>query len=713
MNKIVYGDRIFTSADIKSGSIYKARSLSSSVLEIDTMDVYVRSDDTTLTQFVKYAPISFFFDDCLVGTFYVSSVKRTSKDTYLISAVSRLGVMDGEDYEGGIAINGISAGNIIREVCGDNPVIVKTNLENVKLYGFLPMASRRNSLSQILLAMGAYVRTDYNGVLRVEPLPDYTAQSLTEDDVFLEGSLDYGTPAGSAIVTEHQYTKGSTRVTLFSGETSEGEIIPFSEPAHDLAASGFTILASKSTYAKVSAGKGTITGIKYIHHTKEISVGDPATIDTAVKIKDATLVSIANSYEVANRVLYYSQRAERVQSDVVYLNQEPGDVITAPNAYGDTVNSCIESVDINISARLRCTQKSLVNFVPPAPTFISDETLEYTYGTILTNSGKFTFPLGVVAAKAVLIQGGQTGYKSNAYYGEAGQSVTDAGQFGNPTIAYGGKGGRGGAPGAGGSGGKVNIVEFPVSSDAEYEYKAGSAGTPYSAANYGGHSTFWLYSSDGGQSYPNGYYDEGTKKTYALPGKAGWLYGADGGDGGNATLSSRTSGTKGKAITGANGIQYNGGNPVPSGVLTNRVGDHLYYGGFGGGGAGSQGDGQVGRAPSRHPYDYDYIYEDGQGGDGGDAAPNPLTDEELQCYGHGGNGSNGVGGGGGGAGIISDSGILADSHGGSTGSGSYTAGVQGCIILYYAYKRESAPVSRFLTKSGGTFTDSRQRLLLA
>lgn len=367
MSRITYGDYVFEGDDIKSGNIYKARSLSCSVLEIDTLDVNVVCEDTNLKNFTKYDPLTYYVGETQVGVFYVDNIERIDINQYAISAVSIVGVLGASDHYGGV-YSGAFAGNIIRDICAGVSVKVKSNIEKVQLYGHLPIASKRDNLSQVLLALGAYLKIDNNGVLRVEPLWSGVSLMLTEDDIFLESSVKYDLPVKSVIVTEHQYTKGVERVTLFEGSTQNAEIIQFGSPCHDLLATGFAILESDVNYARVSKGTGTITGIKYIHNTKEVTAGSYMSDETTTKVSNATLVSSSNSYQVANRLLYWGEKSEQALSDVIYEGQNAGDVASAPNAYSEPQLSCVQSLDITIEeGDSRAKQTGRVDFLPPEP----------------------------------------------------------------------------------------------------------------------------------------------------------------------------------------------------------------------------------------------------------------------------------------------------------------------------------------------------------
>ena len=101
-NRIEYLDKTFEGTEIKSGNPYYARSLLSSSLEIDTFSFEVTSDDTTLTQFQRNTPLTYFHDDTQMGTFYVQKISRKNINTYRFDCTSTVGLLDESYHNGGI-----------------------------------------------------------------------------------------------------------------------------------------------------------------------------------------------------------------------------------------------------------------------------------------------------------------------------------------------------------------------------------------------------------------------------------------------------------------------------------------------------------------------------------------------------------------------------------------------------------------------------------
>ena len=704
-NKIIYLDHTFTDADIRSGNPSYARDLLSASLEIDTFEFEVLSSDTTLTQFVRNTPLTYYHDDVQMGIFYVQKISRTSINTYRFECTSTIGLLD-ESYHNGGIYTGETVKAVVEDICGPYPVWIKTNIQNIQLYGWLPIATRRENLSQVLFAIGATLKVDYNGTLRVEGLWDGQSTEIDAGHMHAGGSVEYSTPVTQVIVTEHAYTANATETTeLFNGTTAAGDKITFDEPCYDLAAEGFSILEAAANYAIVSAGSGTLTGKKYVHTTRQI-VKDvqPAArelvsqSDNIVTVENATLVSLVNANAVADRLVRYYACTERIVNKMVTQRESPGDVVSVYHPYeAAAVQGCIESSDVTVSGKLASTESILVGYTP------SDIGEQEYYDTVevVTQSGAWTVPENVTSIRIVLIGGGQGG--ASGRKGEDGEAGTSS-----P-----GDGGAGGLGGDGGSGGKINQVEITVEPGSIHQVSIGTGGTGgafsgdgNNAGNAGTDTTFDAYTSVDGASSPNGITDPVNQVTYATPGDTGGS-GADGGNGGSSST------PNGAGESGQSVGSYAGG---AGGEMDYRDSD-TYGEGYGcGGGGGGAAMGSNGENGGNGDTDLlsdilgtgpGYLSQGGDGGDGGNAT---ITPEQPSVYGSGGVGGYG-GGGGGGVGGAKGKDIWTGAVGAGGNGGPGGAGAPGCVLIYYrVYAASSA--GRFLTKDGAAFNEVHNRMVV-
>ena len=516
------------------GILGEYKELRADALEADTLDITVLSESGTIRNFKKNDKVEYFRSGSRVGVYYLQSVTRVGPKLYTLSALSAVGLLIVRPHRGGI-YTGQTVAEVVAEICGDIPVLVETVYRGIKLYGWLPIASARDSLVQVLFAIGAWLHTDENGTLRVQKLWNGTASIIGPGSVHAANiQVKYLDPVSAVAVTEHQYIAGTEDVTLFEGTAQQGDVIEFDEPAHTLTAEGFTVLESGANYAVLSAGTGKLTGKSYVHNrrvvTRTVTEGAAENVE---EITDATLVSLVNSSAVAQRMAAYYACREQLTVDVNPAGEHAGHVVSLWNEWDKQQTlACIASRETKISGLLKSRTSALVGFLPPQP-----ETTEYyDERVILTGSGEWTVPEGVTELRAVVIGKGQDGTDGSSGTSSSnngfGQTNTDQARW-QPTASdntrsisasasvTAGAAGKGGSGGVGGDGGKVLEASIQVTPGQKF---------PYAATDT--ESTFGALTSANGTASDTGFYDVVTQQFFARKGADG-QNGADGGSDGN------------------------------------------------------------------------------------------------------------------------------------------------------------------------------------
>lgn len=658
------------------GVLGEYKELRADALEADTLDITVLSESGTIRNFKKNDKVEYFRSGSRVDVYYLQSVTRVGPKLYTLSALSAVGLLIVRPHRGGI-YTGQTVAEVVAEICGDIPVLVETVYRGIKLYGWLPIASARDSLVQVLFAIGAWLHTDENGTLRVQKLWDGAASIIGPGSVHAANiQVKYLDPVSSVAVTEHQYIAGTEDVTLFEGTAQQGDVIEFDEPAHTLTAEGFTVLESGANYAVLSAGTGKLTGKSYVHNrrvvTRTVTEGAAENVE---EIADATLVSLVNSSAVAQRMAAYYACRVQLTVDVNPAAEHAGHVVSLWNEWDKQQTlACIASRETKISGLLKSRTSALVGFLPPQP-----ETDEYyDERVILIGSGEWTVPEGVTSLRVVLVEHGADGLdgSSGASGGSVSLIVTDTeAKPGGTWSRQPGAGGAGGAGGEGGLGGRILSADLDVFSGTVFAYSADTA------------TTFGTLSAQNGSRSDAGFTDPVTGDVFGKKGDDGSA-GGDGGGGGSANGSNFNPGENGTGVppnTGGAGSEGNYKRFEESETVY-KNGYLLVAGGTGGGGAAVGNNGQDAVQP---------LTSGVRAGAGANAAP-PSNAVNYGCGGYGGNGG---GGGGGASGLYlrhgaylydgTPSGTWLDLAGGAGGSGS-TGGLggAGCIIIYYRKKKE-------------------------
>lgn len=685
--KITYKNWTFLFSQTESAKPTREQSLSCESISADTLTAVVRCNDPTIMAFAKNDPIRVWGSDsdASMQTYYLRSITRTGATSYRLVAWSAVGLLAAMAHKGGI-YTGQTVAEVVKEICGNVPVVVKSVFANTKLYGWLPYCqpkadrrgkSARDNLVQVLFAIGAYLTTDLNGVLHIDALWDGASSTIGSNRMYASGGkVSYSDPISAVTVTEHQYIAGTDEKELFSGTSQQGDIITFSEPMHSLTATGFTILESGANYAKISSGSGSLKGKTYIHNTRLVTQTVTESAAENVKsVTDATLVSLVNSSAVAKRLADYYKCRETITNGIVSGQEKPGHVVSVYHPYDKKmVSACIVILDTTMSRTLKSEMTALVGFLPPQP----ESSEYYDERVILTGSGEWTVPEGVTSLRVVLVEHGADGLdgSSGASGGSVSLIVTDAeAKPGGTWSRQPGAGGAGGAGGEGGLGGRILSADLDVFSGTVFAYSADTE------------TTFGTLSAQNGSRSDAGFTDPVTGDVFGKKGADGSA-GGDGGSGGSANSSNFNPGENGAGVppdTGGAGSEGNYKRFEESETVY-KNGYLLVAGGTGGGGAAVGNNGQDAVQP---------LTSGVRAGAGANAAP-PSGAVNYGCGGHGGNGG---GGGGGAMGLYlrhgaylydgTPSGTWLELAGGIGGSGS-TGGLggAGCIIIYYRKKKE-------------------------
>lgn len=641
-------------------------------LETEDGDIFCCQPDAPDITSIPYGtPVEYWRDGTLKARLYKSEIVRAGKTIFNLSAVSAVGLLDKIPHMGGLYTGQRMDVVLAGIIGGVFEYTVAPDVAATLIFGWLPVGTKRDNLRQLLFATGAAVRKTADGGINFAFLSADAPTEIIGDRMYTGGSLAYNTPATGVDVTEHAYytTSADVSATLFDNTDGSGEVdhktVTFSKPCHNLTPSGLTIHESGVNYAIVS-GTGTLTGKEYTHQTKIISRRLEASTENIVTVKDATLVSMANSGSVADRVLAYYSGAKTLSVPIVEGGERPGDAVYLEDAFGDLTEGLLQSMDIRISSTLRADTTIVTGYVP------THKGNDYNNRVLLTGEGEWTVPEGATRAKCVLIAPGTGG--AAGMDGEAGtDSVLHYSGTGTKTAGP-GAGGKGGLRGAAGLGGKILEIEIlltPGSQIAYHAYAGGTAGqSPGEPGEDGQATTFGAYSSATGERMPNGYVDGMTGDIFGAPGTDG-TDGGDGGDGG----SSGGDGEKGTDVAGWLG---GSGNQGWSGPMTTPPGQAAIGGGAGGGAAiGENGQSATGTGE---------VSAIARGADGADAQPNEDVSETA--YGTGGHGGNG-GGGGGGAGqlratVTGTATFTWTALGGAKGNASAGRdGAPGCVVIYF------------------------------
>lgn len=576
VNEMVYNGKVFTKIRKGGAKCNKSESISLSSLPVDTLTVTVvderhwgfplanaddqllyicegypivaKLSDERLEDYHYGSVVRYYHDGNLVGKFYLEKIEQVGKWDWKFSCVSDMGMLVSSDHYGGL-YTGQKAKDVIADVIGGVvPYTLEESLQNVEIYGWLKKASRRDNLRDVLFAIGAQVVRDANGDAVFQPYEAEPQPYPIQPSTFYKtgSSVNNGTPATQAILTEHAYAARTTdeTETLYDGEIVgedlitpkgakvNGIIVVFDEPHYDLSVSSAQLLEYGVNYAVLgSAAYGSLTGKKYTHTQRTLVRDGKATgVPNVVRSSKCTLVNIRNSPSVADRLIAFYGYATKVTVDMTVTTQKPGDFVNFVDPYGRPMYGYIQSLEITMSKVMKAKATIICGFVPPV------DVPMYLHHEFFFSNATWTVPDGVTSVRVVCIGGGPGGYSGGAGNpGKTGPKRSFSDSVSNAVTYYAevlwGYAGEGGKLGPGAqTGAKVFSTTIHVTPGQQFNIVIGTGG-PGAPANSslepvagspGGATTFGTdVSSDSGSPVPNGYLEEITGHTYALPGSDG------------------------------------------------------------------------------------------------------------------------------------------------------------------------------------------------
>ena len=397
MNKIIYqydSATQLTFADegnfdgvLLEGSFYNETSLLEDELSIDTMKIRVRSINTSypLHNFIYGSQVTFYKNDALYGKYYLVSVERQTKNEYILNVQSSIGLLDDTMHYGGI-YSGEYASAIIKDIIGEKISYTEHNIfSKIKVYGWLPVATRRENLKQLLFAVGGCVKKK-NGDVYFTTLTVDAPKAIPESKVYDTGKITYDSPASRIEVVEHQFSKvdsapseevysgeiiGSSFITPKGYSVSDAALVTWDKPYHSLTFSDCTLLNNEKgvNYAVVSSsGSATISGKPYIH-SKMIVSRDKENYngkEKVAKVENATLVTLANSNSVAEKVMAYYNSPCTLSGAIVMDGEKPLDNITMPNQFEEENTGMIKSIEGTLGKQITRGELELrIGYNPP------------------------------------------------------------------------------------------------------------------------------------------------------------------------------------------------------------------------------------------------------------------------------------------------------------------------------------------------------------
>lgn len=327
-------------------------------ISINTLSFTVRTTSNIPFDLQKKQKLGLFFNGELLGNFYLKNGARKNKTDYFLDSHDAIGVLDGNEFAGGI-YTGQKVSTVLDELFlgEDFEYSLDTTYQDTQLHGYIPFTTKRNALVQIAFAIGAIVDTSNGDSVKIHPHQTEATGELANDDTFDGVTLEHSDIVTGIRLTVHSYQKNEESEELFNDTLNGTAEIVFSDPHHSLSITGGEIKKSGSNYALV-AGTGAnvvLTGKKYTHLTNQLLKENPDIVfnKNIKEIQDATLINSTNAQQAIDRIYEYYQRAESVVGDVLLKDRKLGQVVVIDTMYDGKRTGTIESIDYSFTKEIK------------------------------------------------------------------------------------------------------------------------------------------------------------------------------------------------------------------------------------------------------------------------------------------------------------------------------------------------------------------------
>lgn len=359
LTRIDYGlYRDFLSDELLETRCLQEINTISESISINTLSFTVRTRSNIPFDLQKKQKLALFFGNGLIGNFYLKSGARKNKSDYYLDSHDAIGVLDGNEFVGGI-YGGQKVADVVAEIFAgeDFGCHVDAAYQDVQLNGYIPYGTKRAALVQIAFAIGAVVDTSNIDCVSIHPPQTAPTGDFNGDNTFEGLTLEHGDIVTGIRLTVHSYQPADDIEELYHNAlTGTAEII-FSDPHHSLYITGGEIKKTGSNYAVV-AGTGSdviLSGKKYIHSTSQILKENKDIVfnKTVKEVQDATLINTDNAQQALDRIYDYYQHAEKVVGDALLEDKVIGQVVTVDTGYDGVRTGIIESIDYGFGGGIK------------------------------------------------------------------------------------------------------------------------------------------------------------------------------------------------------------------------------------------------------------------------------------------------------------------------------------------------------------------------
>lgn len=328
-------------------------------LTINTFGWTLISQTDTDYLFQKQQGMKLYDGNKLLGSYYIDTAKRKSDKVYEINCYDAVGILDQTKFMGGI-YTGQSVTSVLEAIFDGSNINYTVDEETASktIYGHIPILTKREALSWVLMATGAVADTTQSTSVDIYRLDDTVKRTIDVDSQYTGLEVENTQIVTGVKVTSYSYSTINTSEEIFNETLNGTAMVEFNEPLHSLSISGGTIVDSGVNYAVIS-GTGsnvTLTGKKYKVQTRVTEVRNENVgaldIQNVLDISSCTIISHSIAQEVAERVLSYYLKTKKVSVKIILGDNDLGDKVTINSGFEGNITGTIEQLEISGNNKL-------------------------------------------------------------------------------------------------------------------------------------------------------------------------------------------------------------------------------------------------------------------------------------------------------------------------------------------------------------------------
>lgn len=305
--------RTFSGKELTGASIIQEVSLISDSVPTNVLDATLRGTGRGDYVFQRKQPVEAYSGDNLLGVYYVEKGNRTGWNNYTLACTDAVGVLELDEYPGGIWIEDTPLDAVLRDVFGGAfEFDVAPAFAAATLRGFVEPGTKRDALRAIAFALGAVVDTAGTHKIKLFPLPTGTGTEIPAAETYTGGSVDIGDKVTEVTVTAYVITDERP------GDNDESV---------------------------------ELDGVKYRYYTDTKHAYNPDTVATdlpnKVKFTGNYLVNLGNAQALADNIMAYYMRRETYRFKHILTGHTTGDRAVATLPWGGTVSGNFKKMTIS------------------------------------------------------------------------------------------------------------------------------------------------------------------------------------------------------------------------------------------------------------------------------------------------------------------------------------------------------------------------------